>query len=275
MARTINETLARGERGDFAVVLREAGVEPVQAVVLRPVPAGSGRLRFAVASAINVEAPEEYGTLPGKCRVWRMRQADPGEIAGLSKDQADLVRSIQAGKVWSGYAINRANDKLARLVDRPREQARVLAAAGEQDPAEAAMGEEPSGLEELLSGLTESPEEAGAPVDSVDAPGDVSVRIDAAQDGTGAVLVSPDRLETYRQAVEVAISDLITQGLRQLDVAIAEQGGAVKMSAFCRIGESGQSVSATAPVNGGGADDIVAAAGALVYKIEDRIGRTQ
>ncbi|MDY7076552.1 MAG: hypothetical protein SXV54_06460 [Chloroflexota bacterium] len=122
----------QAQPGDFVFVTRkivgkdeEAGDEMGVAVHLRPLPAQSGRLRFQVITALGIEnPPDEYGDVPARGRVWRWRNPPAGEPEGLTDTQAGMVAQIVRGKLRSGWAINRANGRLAHRAAEEREAAR-------------------------------------------------------------------------------------------------------------------------------------------------------
>ena len=132
MIRWAERRARQAQPGDFVFVTRkvvgkdeEAGDEMGVALHLRSLPARSGRLRFQVITALGIENPPgEYGDVPARGRVWRWRNPPAGEPEGLTEVQAGMVAQIVRGKLRSGWAINRANGRLARQVAEEREAAR-------------------------------------------------------------------------------------------------------------------------------------------------------
>ncbi len=128
LARWAERRARQAQPGDFVYILEEPGDTLGLAVHLRPLPARRGRLRFQVVAAWQIEdAPGEYGDLPARGRVWRWRKVPDGELEGLTKAQAKLVAQIIRGKIRSGWAINKANARLARQAAEEREAAREAA----------------------------------------------------------------------------------------------------------------------------------------------------
>ena len=132
MIRWAERRARQAQPGDFVFVTRkvvgkdeEAGDEMGVALHLRPLPAQSGRLRFQVITALGIENPPgEYGDVPARGRVWRWRNPPAGEPEGLTEVQAGMVAQIVRGKLRSGWAINRANGRLAHRAAEEREAAR-------------------------------------------------------------------------------------------------------------------------------------------------------
>ena len=132
LVRWAERRARQAQPGDFVFVTRkvvgkdeEAGDEMGVALHLRPLPAQSGRLRFQVITALGMENPPgEYGDVPARGRVWRWRNPPAGEPEGLTEVQAGMVAQIVRGKLRSGWAINRANGRLAHRAAEEREAAR-------------------------------------------------------------------------------------------------------------------------------------------------------
>ena len=136
MIRWAERRARQAQPGDFVFVVgkveskdasqnERAGNGMDAALHLRPLPARSGRLRFQIVAALEMENPPgEYGDVPSRGRAWHWRQPPVGEIEGLTEAQAKMVTEIVQGKLRSGWAINRANARLARRAAEERVAAR-------------------------------------------------------------------------------------------------------------------------------------------------------
>jgi hypothetical protein len=100
--------------GDFVFILVFAGETLGRAVHLRPLLARSGRLRFQVVEAwqMNGEAPDEYSDLPARGRSWAWCEPPNGLPEGLGQAQSELVHQLCRNRV-PGWRINQANARLA------------------------------------------------------------------------------------------------------------------------------------------------------------------
>ena len=127
----------QAQPGDFVFVVnkdRENGDEQQAAIHLRPLPARSGRLRFQVVAALGMENySDEYGDVPARGRVWRWRNPPTCKPDGLTEAQFEMVAQIVRGKLRSGWAINRANARLARQAVKKHQRIKEHQAAEEQE----------------------------------------------------------------------------------------------------------------------------------------------
>jgi hypothetical protein len=134
---------SQAQPGDFVFVLQDGGDSDPDpdgdtdiagaAVHLHPLPAHSGRLRFQVVAAHNAgSVPPEYGDVPARGRVWRWKNPPAGEHDGLNEAQAQVVAEIVRGKLRCGWAINRANARLARQAAQERATTREAQHTDEQ-----------------------------------------------------------------------------------------------------------------------------------------------
>jgi hypothetical protein len=129
----------QAQPGDFVFVVDKDGKngdEQQAAIHLRSLPARSGRLRFQIVAALGMENyPDEYGDVPARGRVWRWRNPPTGEPDGLTEAQIEMVAQMVRGKLRSGWAINRANARLARQADKRHQRVRERQAAEEKECA--------------------------------------------------------------------------------------------------------------------------------------------
>jgi hypothetical protein len=127
----------QAQPGDFVFVVDKDGKngdEQQAAIHLRSLPARSGRLRFQVVAALGMEdSPDEYGDVPARGRVWRWRNPPAGEPDDLAKAQVEMVSQMVRGKLRSGWAINRANARLARQAAKEHQRVKERQATGENE----------------------------------------------------------------------------------------------------------------------------------------------
>jgi hypothetical protein len=127
----------QAQPGDFIFVVNKDGKngdEQQAAIHLRPLLARSGRLRFQIVAALGMENyPDEYGDVPARGRVWRWRNPPVGAPGGLTEAQAEMVAQIVRGKLRSGWAINRANARLARQAAEEHRRVKKYRAAEEKE----------------------------------------------------------------------------------------------------------------------------------------------